>query len=472
MTIKRLLRIVALSSTAITISLSLIVTALARSQFELNQIIELTHTSRTAADDIRRHSEYMQQLCRQYIMTGDGWWLERYNLERDIRKGLAAAPDGEQSIWLERYASSGFTVEELALLGKHDRKLVSVSSIERDAIGSARTWFSGNQADGALERDYQAAVRMVFSDTYRAFFQLALNPLEDFVILVEQRNARLFMIHSRRTQRLLYITIVLALLGILWQFVLVIQLGKRIVNPLLNLQQVFHGAIDSNLTQRVNVIHDDEIGDLYLCYNTMIERIRAVMDQMLQEQKNRRIAEFNIMQSQINPHFLYNSLDTIVWMAEINDHEKVVRLATSLSAFFRISLSKGRECILLSEEINHVENYLSIQKIRYQDTLFYEIRRQRPDFSPSVPKLIIQPLVENAIYHGIKMKRGKGSILVTIGGTESVEISIEDDGAGMDAATLEGLRTMIRTNSLDSMPDSFGFFNTLRDCAIAMARNC
>jgi two-component system, sensor histidine kinase YesM len=468
MTIKRLLRIIAISSTIITVLLSVIIMALAVSQFGMNRVIDLTYRSKTAAEDIRRHSEYMQQLCRQYVMTGDIWWYERYYQEDGIRNGLTPSSSGETMIWLERYRSYNFTQAEFVLLEKHDQKLLFVRDIEKTALSAALSYFS--EADRTFssvtntdrERLYRVAVATVFSDTYRAFFQIALNPLEDFVILIEQRNEELLDTYRRRTAVLLYFSIALALLGILWQIILIYQLGKRILNPILDLQQVFHGALESGLTSKATIVRDDEIGDLYACFNTMIGRIRETMDQMLLEQRNRRKAEFNIMQSQINPHFLYNSLDTIVWMAEINEQEKVVQLATGLSSFFRISLSKGQEKIPLSQELEHIENYLSIQKIRYEDTLSFEIRNLRKDLSPMVPKLILQPFVENAIYHGIKMKRGKGTVCVTVAGREEIEITIEDDGAGMDEETLLKLQDLVRSRRIDALPSSFGFFNTLQ----------
>lgn len=465
MTIKRLLRIIAVSSTLITILLSAIIIALAVSQFGMNRVIDFTYRSKSAAEDIRRHSEYMQQLCRQYVMTGDIWWYERYFQEDAIRNGLAPSPSGETRFWLDRYREYQFTEAEFSLLEKHERKLLFVREIEERALSMAFRFFQeGDQMKKVADREtsYTTAVATVFSDTYRAFFQIALNPLEDFVILIEQRNEELLKIFRHRTTLLLYTSIALAVLGIIWQFILVFQLARRILNPILDLQQVFHGALDSDLTSKARIVRDDEIGDLYACFNTMIGRIKETMDQMLQEQRNRRKAELNIMQSQINPHFLYNSLDTIVWMAEIKEQEKVVQLATNLSAFFRISLSKGQEKIPLSQELKHIENYLSIQKIRYEDTLSFEIRNLREDLSPLVPKLILQPFVENAIYHGVKMKRGRGTILITLSGQDVIEISIEDDGAGMKDETLKKLREMIGSRSIDSFPSSFGFFNTLQ----------
>lgn len=463
MKIKRLLKIIATSSAIVTITLSLIVIALTKSQFELNRISEFAYYSKSATEDIRRHSEYMQNLCLRYVMTGDSWWLNQYRQEYAIRNGLAPSPDGHIRFWLDQYRDVGFTSSEFALLEKHNEKLKFASRIEQKVLQKAEAYYSllPSNRSAQLQADYQDVIRTVFGDTYRAYFQIALNPLEDFIILIEKRNQELLGLFRRRTGILLYVTILLSFISIIWQFILMIQLARRVFSPLISLQQVFHGTVDTGLTVKARAPHDDEIGDLYTCYNAMIKKIKTAMDQIVLEQKNRRKAELNIMQSQINPHFLYNTLDTIVWMAEINDQKKVVQLTTSLSSFFRISLSNGMEKISLQDELVHVDNYLSIQKIRYEDTLHYNIRNKRNEYGSKIPKLIIQPFLENAIYHGIKMKRGKGNLILTIGGDENIEITVEDNGAGMDAETLNGIQALVGGHTVEDPLKSFGIRNTL-----------
>jgi two-component system sensor histidine kinase YesM len=150
------------------------------------------------------------------------------------------------------------------------------------------------------------------------------------------------------------------------------------------------------------------------------------------EQESLRTAELELLQAQINPHFLYNTLDTIVWLAEGGDQQRVVGMVKSLSEFFRTSLGQGREIVTVRDELRHVGSYLEIQQIRYQDILQYKVEVPDELANVQIPKITLQPIVENALYHGIKNVRGGGTITVT-GKAESgcVYLYIEDDGAGI-----------------------------------------
>ena len=176
-------------------------------------------------------------------------------------------------------------------------------------------------------------------------------------------------------------------------------------------------------------------------FDDMAGRISSLMESQISDQHALHRAELELLQAQINPHFLYNTLDSIAILAENDREEDAVLMVNSLSAFFRISLSKGKDIIPLRDEINHVKSYLQIQHIRYSDILNYEI-----DIDPGledalVPKLILQPLVENALYHGIKNRRGVGTIRIT-GRHEGDDLvlKVRDNGAGMDSEQLRALQ--------------------------------
>ena len=144
--------------------------------------------------------------------------------------------------------------------------------------------------------------------------------------------------------------------------------------------------------------------------------------------------------AQINPHFLYNTMDTIIWLIEADRPQAAVEMVSNLSDFFRHSLSRGEDIIPLGEEEQHVRSYLQIQQARYKDILEYAVQIDAGLREARLPKLTLQPLVENALYHGIKRKRGRGCIRVT--GQEDgddVLLWITDDGAGMTEARLEEL---------------------------------
>ncbi len=186
---------------------------------------------------------------------------------------------------------------------------------------------------------------------------------------------------------------------------------------------------------------------------------RPIEEQVTREQKQLRKAEFDLLQAQINPHFLYNTLDAIVWSAEAGNEKQVVKMVGSLSEFFRSSLNKGKEIVTIREELSHVRSYLEIQQIRYQDILDYEIDVPEELYINEIPKITVQPVVENALYHGIKEKRGGGKISVT--GREDggdYIITVSDNGIGMEPDRLKE----VRDGLTDSSPDSkkiYGLYN-------------
>ena len=153
---------------------------------------------------------------------------------------------------------------------------------------------------------------------------------------------------------------------------------------------------------------DEELEELAEGFNQMVERIGNLVEDIQIEQLNLRTTEQKLLQAQINPHFLYNTLDAIIWLAEAGEKEQVIMMVTALSDFFRTTLSKGRDYITVEEEESHIRSYLQIQQFRYQDILEYEIDIPKEMHEYQILKLTLQPLVENALYHGIKNKRGMG----------------------------------------------------------------
>ena len=176
-----------------------------------------------------------------------------------------------------------------------------------------------------------------------------------------------------------------------------------------------------------------EVESLTQHFNQMADRIDRLMIDIKQNEKFLRTYELNALHSQINPHFLYNTLDSIVWMAEFNDSEKVIAITKALAQFFRLSLSRGEDMIPLKDEIEHVAQYLFIQKQRYGDKLQYEIEEKSGLEDVKVPKIIIQPIVENAIYHGIRNLESDGLIQIsTYLEGDNLIILVKDNGVGFD----------------------------------------
>ena len=201
--------------------------------------------------------------------------------------------------------------------------------------------------------------------------------------------------------------------AIIVSILLTVNASRSVTRPIQKLCSVTQKVAEGDFTVKTKVENTDEISVLTQSFNDMTEEIGVLVEDIKKKQANLHIAETKLLQAQINPHFLYNTLDTIVWLAEENKKEEVVSMVTALSEFFRTTLSKGRDFITVKEEESHVESYLKIQQFRYQDIMDYEINIDESMYGFVIPKLTLQPLVENALYHGVKNKRGKGMIRIT-----------------------------------------------------------
>ena len=211
---------------------------------------------------------------------------------------------------------------------------------------------------------------------------------------------------------------------------------------------------------------DEELEELADGFNQMVERIGNLVEDIQIEQMNLRTTEQKLLQAQINPHFLYNTLDAIIWLAEAGEKEQVIMMVTALSDFFRTTLSKGRDYITVEEEESHIRSYLQIQQFRYQDILEYEIDIPKEMYEYQILKLTLQPLVENALYHGIKNKRGLGRIRVT-GHLDSgyLVFLVTDNGMGMTPEQLAEVQKEMNSDHLDEKntdSSGFGLYNVVQ----------
>jgi len=218
------------------------------------------------------------------------------------------------------------------------------------------------------------------------------------------------------------------------------RISSGITKPVRKLQAIMK-SVDTGEFRLVGSIKaTDEIKELAREYDTMVGHIRNLMDANIKEQELKRKSDLKALQAQINPHFLYNTLDSIIWMGEMKQNREVVLMTSALSKLFRISISKGKEIIPISDEIAHVESYLTIQKMRYKDKFEYSIEIS-PDLNNcTILKITLQPLVENAIYHGIKEVDHKG--LIQISGNEldgTVKLEVIDNGKGMTNEEMDNL---------------------------------
>ena len=235
---------------------------------------------------------------------------------------------------------------------------------------------------------------------------------------------------------------------------------RSVTRPIRDLCDLTEKVAGGDFSVKTQVEAGDEIAVLTRSFNDMTEEIGILVDDIRKKQENLRIIENRLLQEQINPHFLYNTLDAIVWLAEENKSAEVVKMVTSLSDFFRTTLSKGHDYITVKEERTHIESYLEIQQFRYQDILDYEIRMDEEIYGYIIPKLTLQPLVENALYHGIKNKRGKGKILIT-GKKQGDKIIFQviDNGKGMTEEELNSLRKKMAGTDTGDEEKGFGVSN-------------
>ncbi len=209
-------------------------------------------------------------------------------------------------------------------------------------------------------------------------------------------------------------------------------ISSRITTPIQKLEKSVNAIEAGDLDTEVYQGGSYEIRHLGRSIGEMAKRIKTLMEDIVAEHESKRKSEFNILQSQINPHFLYNTLDIIVWMIENEQKQDAVRIVTALARFFRISLSKGKSIITVRDELEHVRNYLMIQQTRFKNKFVYTIDAEDGVMELVSLKLMLQPLVENAIYHGMEFMDGDGEICVKVY-REDTELwfRISDNGLGM-----------------------------------------
>ncbi|WP_054742768.1 sensor histidine kinase [Cellulosilyticum ruminicola] len=264
---------------------------------------------------------------------------------------------------------------------------------------------------------------------------------------------------KQQTNTLINVSMVIFLGIVVVTWLLVSVVSNSITRPLQYLCKRTKEVGDGDFTTQ-QVKGGDEVAALEKSFNTMVGKIDELVVNIKKEQQNLRKVELQLLQAQINPHFLYNTLDTIIWMAEDGKSEEVVEIVAALSDFFRIGLSKGREYISLKEEAKHIRSYLQIQKFRYADRMTYTIDLPEELGEYRLLKLILQPLVENALYHGVKQKRGMSEIYVTaFYAEEELLLKVSDTGRGMTQEELGKVKKRLAQGFLKDAEGGFGLAN-------------
>lgn len=305
----------------------------------------------------------------------------------------------------------------------HPRQNLIFSNMIQENNEMAKTY-----EDGAHRETFEGEDRMVAVKTvgYTGWKIVSVMPMEKFLG------------DFSRTRTMAVMIIIVAILVMIFanQFVAV-----RVAKPLRNLEDSLTG-IGIDREPQIYIGGPPEIQHLGETIRSMVEQLRQLTDDIVREQEEKRKSELDALQSQINPHFLYNTLDSIMWMIEAEKYDDAISMVQALSRLFRISLSKGKNIITVGEELQHAKNYLDIQKYRYKNkfTSYFEIEEGIEKYKTI--KLIIQPLIENAIYYGMEYMDGDGEIYVrAYTKEEDLFIEVEDNGLGMQKAQVESLLT-------------------------------
>lgn len=297
-------------------------------------------------------------------------------------------------------------------------------------------------------------------DNINPMTELIQNDIEDYIYLEAAKMEENRILISGEVRRTIFL-----LIGVLAAITVTIllvsgRLSRKITEPVRKMNEMTEQFAKGNFSARVDVKSGDELEILANSLNSMVTEIAGLIERIRAEQKNAKDLELKLLQAQINPHFLYNTLDAIMWLTEAGENQQAVSMLSSLSNFFRTTLSKGKDWITVAEEESHIRSYLEIQQFRYQDILRYEISIPEDIKEYYVMKLTLQPIVENALYHGIKNKRGIGHISVTGTMREGgLLFTVEDDGIGMTEGELKRFRGLISGEITDNTPHGFGMAN-------------
>ena len=314
-----------------------------------------------------------------------------------------------------------------------------------------------------IERGSRVAENEQVLENIRGVSDLVDDLVQDYILFEVNQAGQNYEQTQRNFTRwaISYMIVLLCVIG--FSAVAAWIISESVYIPIKKLHDVTTTITEQDLQALVTSDNVDEITELGMSFNIMIGRIRELLDSKIKEQENLQKAEFRTLQAQINPHFLYNTLDTIIWLAESKKTGQVIDIVRALSKFFRITLSKGKDWITIREEIERTESYLAIQKMRYRDILDYQLEVDEDILDGTILKLTLQPLVENALYHGIKNKRSGGTITVRAGRVNGNEVllEVEDDGVGLTPYKLGQIQARLidDTGEINLQETGFGLEN-------------
>lgn len=335
------------------------------------------------------------------------------------------------------------------------------SKIKLDVIRRTLATLTGyvDKMGDQMERGSRVAENELVLENIRGVSDVVEDSVQDYMLFEVQQAEQQYLENQTSFNRWIIVYFILLPCVIGFSIAAAWIISASIYIPIKKLQDLTTTITKNDLQALVSQANVDEITELGMSFNIMTGKIRELLDSKVREQENLKKAELKALQAQINPHFLYNTLDTIVWMSEANQPGKVIEIVTALSSFFRIALSRGKDWIPIRQEIEHVRNYLHIQKIRYRDILDFKIEVDENILDGTILKLTLQPIVENALYHGIKNKRKGGTISVQArkASHNRILLGVQDDGVGFTPYKLAQIRAAFANNSDEILQSESGF---------------
>ena len=422
-------------------------------------------------DVVQKNGAYLLSLNGggAFSSTAKGNFISFIRLIRDVNHGNTLGVmviNISESAILQSYSSVvNDNSLQITILDEQDRTIVPTST-ENASMKALKQIFANDSGD----------IRQKISQKGSGYITLGFNNQKYTVSYLSQGENDWKYISimpysdMEKTENMSFVILTSLLLvvnGIIF-FVSSFIISKNIITPIHQLLQSMKNVTEGRFVEVKVHPKNYEFEQLFLGYNTMIRQINELLNKILEEQKTIRKAELNTLQAQIKPHFLYNTLDSIASLALSGESEKVCNLVEALGNYYRVSVSKGKEVIKIGEEIDMIRNYLNIQKVRYRD--LFEVRYNVDDSCLCYPilKLVLQPLVENALYHGIREKGTPGVITVSVSNLgDSVSLSVSDDGVGMSQETINRILRQEKSNH----GDGFGLWGTMERIRIFYGRD-
>ncbi len=364
-----------------------------------------------------------------------------------------------------------YTADQYAILDDVDQKLTAMRASATSQRGRVKLRVIQNTVETlrhdvdrvgeSLSTNATFDENMVLMERIRDVSALVEANVQDYMLFEVNRTGQQYRDLQAGVQQWMIVSALGMAIAVIFSIVAAWRISRGIYLPIKKLHNITTTIARADLEPLVTGDNVDEIAELGMSFNILVGKVRELLDAKIKEQENLKKAELRALQAQINPHFLYNTLDTIIWMAEANRPAQVVELVRALSRFFRITLSKGKDWITVGEEIEHISSYLTIQKIRYRDILDYVIDVDPEVLDATMLKLTLQPLVENALYHGIKNKRSGG--VITVRGRRwddgHLLVEVSDNGIGMTAEKVAQLRAALANEGLAARESGFGLCN-------------